>query len=70
MFVNRSVMFVERSVTVITMYHIYNVFGVAVNAMIHEFSFAGRIKVYWSKVRRLCNCMVSSCYHNGKLKCL
>ena len=54
--VNRSVMFVEAVfkstfgfsyvlfVTVVTLYHVDNVFGVAVNVMINKSSFAGRIK--------------------------
>ena len=30
-------------VTVVTLYHVNNVFGVAVNVMINKYSFAGRI---------------------------
>ena len=33
-----------RAVTVVTLYHVDNVFGVAVNVMINKSSFAGRIK--------------------------
>ena len=54
--VNRSAMFVEAVfkstfgfsyvlfVTVVTLYHVDNFFGVAVNVMINKSSFAGRIK--------------------------
>ena len=31
-------------VTVVTLYHVDNVFGIAVNVMINKSSFAGRIK--------------------------
>ena len=31
-------------VTVVTLHHVDNVFGVAVNVMINKYSFAGRIK--------------------------
>ena len=60
LFVNRSAMFVEAVfkstfgfsyvlfVTVVTLYHVDNVFGVAVNAMINP-SFAGRINYIVSK---------------------
>ena len=56
LFVNRSVMFVEAVfkstfgfsyvlfVTVVTLYHIDNVFGVAINVMINKSRFAGKIK--------------------------
>ena len=56
LFVNRPAMFVEAVfkstfgfshalfVTVVTLYHLDNVFGVAVNVMINKSSFAGRIK--------------------------
>ena len=55
LFVNRSAMFVEAVfkstfgfsyvlfVTVVTLYHVDNVFGVAFNVMINKSSFAGRI---------------------------
>ena len=55
MFVNRSAMCVEAVfkstfgfsyvlfVTVITLYHVDNVFGVAVDVMINKSSFAGRM---------------------------
>ena len=36
-------------VTVVTLYHVDNVFGVAVNVMINKSSFAGRIKCILSK---------------------
>ena len=36
-------------VTVVTLYHVDNVFGVAVNVMINKSSFAGRIKYILSK---------------------
>ena len=61
LFVNRSAMFVEAVfkstfgfsyvlfVTVVTLYHVDNVFGVAVNVMINKSSFAGRIKCIHSK---------------------
>ena len=61
LFVNRSAMFVEAVfkstfgfsyvlfVTVVTLYHVDNVFGVAVNVMINKSSFAGRIKCILSK---------------------
>ena len=61
LFVNRSAMFVEAVfkstfgssyvlfVTVVTLYHVDNVFGVAVNVMINKYSFAGRIKCIHSK---------------------
>ena len=63
MFVNRSVMFVEAVfkstfgffyvlfVTVVTLYHVDNVFGVAVNVMINKSSFASGTKCIrdWSK---------------------
>ena len=54
LFVNRSAMFVEAVfkstfgfsyvlfVTVVTLYHVDNVFGVAVNVMINKSSFASR----------------------------
>ena len=35
--------------TVVTLYRVDNVFGVAVNVMINKFSFAGRIKYILSK---------------------
>ena len=56
LFVNRSAMFVEAVfkstfgfsyvlfVTVVTLYHVDNVFGVAVNVMINKSSFASRTK--------------------------
>ena len=56
LFVNRSALFVEAVskstfafsyvlfVTVVTLYHVDNVFGVAVNVMINKSSFAGRIR--------------------------
>ena len=56
LFVNRSAMFVEAFfqstfgnryvlfVTVVTLYHVDNVFGIAVNEMINKSSFVGRIK--------------------------
>ena len=77
MFLNRSAMYVEAVfkstfgisyvlfVTVFTLYHVDNVFGVAVKVMINKSSFAGRIKCLLI-VHRLCNCMLSSCCHNGK----
>ena len=37
------------SVTVVTLYHVDNVFGVAVNVMINKSSFTGRIKCIHSK---------------------
>ena len=61
LFVNRSAMFVEAVfksafgfsyvlfVTVVALYHVDNVFGVAVNVMINKSSFAGRIKCIHSK---------------------
>ena len=61
LFVNRSAMFVkavfkstfgfsyELFVTVVTLYHVDNVFGVSVNVMINKYSFAGRIKCIHSK---------------------
>ena len=61
LFVNRSAMFVEEVfestfgfsyvlfVTVVTLYHIDNVFEVPVNVMINKSSFAGRIKCILSK---------------------
>ena len=61
LFVNKSSMFVEAVfkstfgfsyvlfVTVVTLYHVDNVFGVAVNMMINKSSFAGRIKYIHSK---------------------
>ena len=59
MFVNRSAMFIEAVftfgfsyvlfVTVVTLYHVDNVFGVAVNVMINKSSFVGRIKCIVSK---------------------
>ena len=61
LFVNRSAMFVETVfkttfgfsyvlfVTVVALYHVDNVFGVAVNAMINKSSFAGRIECIHSK---------------------
>ena len=61
LFVNRSAMFVEAVfkstfgfsyvlfVTVVTLYHVDNVFGVAVNVMINKSSFAGRIKCIHTK---------------------
>ena len=61
LFVNRSAMFVEAVfkltfgffyvlfVTVVTLYHVDNVFGVAVNVMINKSSFAGKIKCIHSK---------------------
>ena len=62
LFVNRSAMFVEAVfnkstfgfsyvlfVTVVTLNHADNVFGVAVNVMINKSSFAGRIKCIHSK---------------------
>ena len=36
-------------VTVVTLYHVNNVFGVAVNVMVNKSSFAGRIKCIVSK---------------------
>ena len=36
-------------VTVVTLYHVNNVFGVAVNVMANKSSFAGRIKCIVSK---------------------
>ena len=36
-------------VTVVTLYRVDNVFGVAVNVTINKFSFAGRIKCIHSK---------------------
>ena len=56
LFVNRSAMFVEAVfkstfgfsyvvfVTVVTLYHVDNVFGAAVNVMINKSSFASRTK--------------------------
>ena len=35
--------------TVVTLHHVHNVFGVAVNVMINKSSFAGRIKCILSK---------------------
>ena len=53
-------------VTVVTLYHVDKIFGVAVN-VINKSSFAGRIKCILSnQVLRLCNCMLSICCHNGK----
>ena len=59
LFVNRSAMFVEAVfkfgfsyvlfVTVVTLYHVDNVFGVAVNVMINKSSFASRTKCIISK---------------------
>ena len=61
LFVNRSTMFVEAIfkstfgfsyvlfVTVVTLYHVDNVFGVAVNVMINKSSFARRTKCIISK---------------------
>ena len=61
LFVNRSAMFIEAVfkftfgfssvlfVTVVTLHHVDNVFGVAVNVMINKSSFAGRIKCILSK---------------------
>ena len=61
LFVNRPAMFVEAVfkstfgfshalfVTVVTLYHLDNVFGVAVSVMINKSSFAGRIKCIHSK---------------------
>ena len=61
LFVNRSAMFVEAVfkstfgfsyvlfVTVVTLYHVDNVFGVAVNVMINKSSFASRTKCVISK---------------------
>ena len=61
LFVNRSAMFVEAVfkstfgfsyvlfVTVVTLYHVDNVFGVAVNVMINKSSFASRPKCIISK---------------------
>ena len=61
LFVNRSAMFVEAVFksafsfayvlfeTVITLYHVDNVFGVAVNVMINKSSFDGRIKCILGK---------------------
>ena len=60
-FVNRSAMFVEAVfkstfgfsyvlfVTVVTLYHVDNVFGVAVNVMINKSSFSCRVKCILSK---------------------
>ena len=57
LFVNGSAMFTEAVfkstfgfsyvlfVTVVTLYHVDNVFGVAVNVMINKSSFAGRLNV-------------------------
>ena len=54
-------------VTVVTLYHVDNVFGIAVNVMINKPSFAGRIKCILRKsVVYVINCMLSSCCHNGK----
>ena len=61
LFVNRSAMFVEAVfkstfgfsyvlfVTVVTLYHVDNVFGVAVNVMINKSSLASRTKCIISK---------------------
>ena len=61
LFVNWSAMFVEAVfkstfgfsyvlfVTVVTLYHVDNVFGVAVNVMINKSSFASRTKCIFSK---------------------
>ena len=61
LFVNRSAMFVEAVfkstfgfscvlfVTAVTLYHVNNVFGVAVNVMINKSSFVVRIKCILSK---------------------
>ena len=61
LFVNRSAMFVEAVfkstfgfsyvlfVTVVTLYHVDNVFGVAVNVMINKSSFASTTKCIISK---------------------
>ena len=61
LFVNRSAMFVKAVfkstfgfsyvlfVTVVTLYHVDNVFGVAVNVMINKSSFASRTKCIISK---------------------
>ena len=59
LFVNRSAMFVEAVfkstfgfvlfVRVVTLYHVDNVFGVAVNVMINKSSFARRTKCIISK---------------------
>ena len=61
LFVNRSAMSVEAVfkstfgfsyvlfVTVVTLYHVDNVFGVAVNVTINKSSFASRIKCIRSK---------------------
>ena len=61
LFVNRSAMFVEAVfkstfgfsyvlfVAVVTLYHVDNVFGVAVNVMITKSSFASRTKCIISK---------------------
>ena len=61
LFVNRSAMFVEAVfkstfgfsyvlfVTVVTLYHVDNVIGVAVNVMINKSSFASRTKCIISK---------------------
>ena len=56
LFVIRSLMFVEAFgfsyvlfVIVVTLYHVDNVFGVAVNVMTNKSSFAGRSKCTQSK---------------------
>lgn len=42
-------------VTVVTLYHVNNVFGVAVNVMVNKSSFAGRIKCIVVKSVLTCN---------------
>ena len=55
-------------VTVVTLYHVNNVFGVAVNVKVNKSSFAGRIKCIVSKsVVYVVACTPEACFSTAKL---